>query len=454
MQLNKKALCSFLAMVMITVSFAGCVQSGPASSAEPQESSAPASEAAPAASEAEPAPADASVVTYWGWDSNFNEPMGKFFAEENPGYTLEVTALAHADYLAKIQQTVASGSDLPDILLGESNLRGKLFELDIWEDLSQEPYNATPDLFFDFTKARCTNSKGEFIGIEMSLSPSAMAYKRDLAKEYFGTDDRAELEAMFADMSTYPIKAKEVQDKSGGETFLFHSSGLVMEWLYFSDATPISNSAGDLDFTGKMTGVLTNMANLRDAGAIDKFQMGTPQGNAAYADPNHIFYPCPNWAIDYYIKSNDPNGSGNWGLMIPATGGYSAGGTVMGISKTSKNKEGAWKFIHWATMTQQGVDHMKNDVNYYVPTKEFYTDSTFVSKVDPFFSDQDVGAIFYNEIVPVIKVAAVSPYDTVMYDVTQLLAQSMIADPALTAEAALQKGIEEVKNKLPDATVQ
>lgn len=447
-----------LAMALVA-STAACVQSGPSSSSEaaPEEVAQSPAESADSdtqapADAAEPA-GDMTTITYWGWDSNFYEPTIPAFEAANPTIKVEATPLAHADYLTKIQQTVASGSKLPDILLGESNLRGKLFELDIWDDLTKEPYNASADMFFDFIQSRTLNYNGELVGIEQSLSPSAMAYKRDLATEYFGTDDRAELEAMFPTMESYVEQAKAVQEKSGGATFLFHSSGLVMEWLYFSDPTPVTNEAGELDFTGKMTGVLGNICALRDAGAIDNFQMGTPQGNAAYADANHIFYACPNWAIDYYIKSNDPNGSGNWGLMVPSTGGYSAGGTVMGVSKQSENKEAAWQFIKWCLMTQDGVDFLKESVNYYVPTKEFYEDGTYVNKEDPFFAGQDTGALFYNEIVPVIKVAAVSPYDTVMYDVTQLLAQSIMADTTLTAETALQKGIEEVQAKLPDVTV-
>lgn len=450
-----KRIAALLLAVVMVVAIGGCVQSGPSSASEAPEvsSEAPAVEPASEESSSQEPAGDVTTITYWGWDSNFYEPTIPAFEAANPTIKVEATPLAHADYLTKIQQTVASGSKLPDILLGESNLRGKLFELDIWDDLTGEPYNVSQDMFFDFIASRTLNYNGELVGIEQSLSPAAMAYKRDLAKEYFGTEDRAELEAMFPTMESYVEQAKAVQEKSGGATFLFHSSGLVMEWLYFSDPTPVTNEAGELDFTTKMGGVLNNLCALRDAGAIDNFQMGTPQGNAAYADANHIFYACPNWAIDYYIKSNDPNGSGNWGLMIPSTGGYSAGGTVMGVSKESENKEAAWQFIKWTLMTQDGVDFLKESVNYYVPTKEFYSDSTYVSKEDPFFAGQDTGALFYNEIVPVIKVAEVSPYDTVMYDVTQLLAQSVMADTSITAEAALQKGIDEAQAKLPDVVV-
>lgn len=396
---------------------------------------------------------DTIKITYWGWDSNFSKPMKEAFEKENPGYELVITDVAYSDYVSKIQQSAASGSDLPDILIGESNLRGPLFKMDIWEDLSKEPYLVKEEDYFDYSMGKSKNEKGEILGIEQSVSPSAMAYKRSAAKTYFGTDDRVLLEERLKTMQDYIDAAREVQEKSGGTAFLFNTAGAALGWLYTADTTPLLDADGSINYTAKMNSILETAVLLRDAGAIDNFTADTPQANATYADDNHIFHPCANWNISNGIKSNDPNGSGNWGMMMPPTGGYSNGGTVMGISKRSEQKEAAWKFINWCTNSEAGVKASKELVSYYVPAKKYYEDSSYTSDKDPFFGGQDIGELLYQEVLPSIQVSGVTQYDSVVQGEVMLLAQAMMADRTLTAEDLLLKGKKDIQAKFPDATV-
>lgn len=159
-----------------------------------------------------------------------------------------------------------------------------------------------------------TDDEGKVIGLFENVCPAGIVYKRDLAKEYFGTDDPEELAEMFSSYDAYVEKGREVAEKSDGEVFLFHSGQAVAEWLYF--ASDITNVTDDtINMTEKMTDVMGKLVELRDAGAVDSYQNGTAEANATYADDKHIFYPCPDWALTYYIESNDPEGSGNWGLI-------------------------------------------------------------------------------------------------------------------------------------------
>lgn len=431
---KKKLLCLGLSAMLVMTSLMGCGNTGGTDKTEDKKG-------------------DTIKITYWGWDSNFTKPMKEAFEAANPGYELVVTDVAYSDYISKIQQSAASGAELPDILIGESNLRGPLFKMDIWEDLSKAPYEVNTEDYFDYSINKSMNEKGEILGIEQSVSPSAMAYKRSAALKYLGTEDRAELEKKFATMDDYVAAAKEVQEKSDKKAFLFNTAGSVLGWLYTADTNPILDAEGNLDFTNKIKPILETACQLRDAGAIDTFTSDTPQANATYADENHILHPCANWNISNGIKANDPSGSGNWGMMIPPTGGYSNGGTVMGVSKTSENKEAAWKFINWCTNSDEGVKVAKEQVSYYVPAKKYYEDSSYTTDTDEFFKGQDIGELLYQEILPTIKVSSVTPYDSVVQSEVMLLAQAMMADTSLTPDQLLEKGIKDVQSKLPDIKV-
>ncbi|MDD3278457.1 MAG: extracellular solute-binding protein [Lachnospiraceae bacterium] len=397
--------------------------------------------------------ADQVVLTYWGWDSQFYKPLMDAYMKKNPNITFEVTEVASTDYVTKVQQTLASGSELPDLMASESSYRGQMLSIDMWEDLTQAPYNVREDMFFDYAVGKMENSDGKIVCIDETVCPAVFAYKRDMAKKYFGTDDPDELEAMFTSVDDVIEKAKEVHEESEGQVYLFATAGAVNAWLCNIKPMEVVDENGDVIFTKKFQEVFENMCKLRDAGGIDVIQQWTPQDNAAYADSNHIFYPAANWSAEYSIKPNDPDGSGNWGLMTPPGGGFSWGGTALGINKDSKNKDAAWDFIQYCTMTKEGVDLMKENADYYTPVKSFYDEPEFISKVDPYFGNQDVGKLLYGKVVPEMTVPAVTEYDGVCDEVLTMVLQSIMGDNNYTAEQALEDGITEVKNKLPDVTV-
>lgn len=397
--------------------------------------------------------AEQIVLTYWGWDSQFYKPLMDAYMESHPNVQFQVTEVASTDYVTKVQQTLASGSELPDLIASESSYRGQMLAIDMWEDLTQAAYGVTDDMFFDYAVGKMKNAEGKIVCIDETVCPAVFAYKRDMAKEYFGTDDPAELQKMFTSVDDVIEKAKEVHDKSGGEVYLFPTAGGANAWLCNLNPIEVVNDKGEVIFTEKYKGVLENLCKLRDAGGIDVIQQWTPQDNAAYADANHIFYPAANWSAEYSIKPNDPEGSGNWGLMTPPGGGFSWGGTALGINKDSQNKEAAWDFIKYCTMTQEGVELMKEHADYYTPVKEFYDNPEFISKVDPYFNNQDVGKLLYGEVVPNMTVPGSTEYDGVCDEVMTMLMQSIMGDNSYSAQKALEDGLSEVKNKLPDVEV-
>ena len=298
------------------------------------------------------------TLTYWGWDSNCYQPVIDAYMESHPNVKIEATATEWGDMLTKAQQALASGSELPTIIPMDITLIGNWKKMGITENLLD--YGLDTSKYNPALIEAATDDEGKVIGLFENVCPAGIAYKRDLAKEYFGTDDPEELAEMFSSYDAYVEKGREVAEKSDGEVFLFHSGQAVAEWLYF--ASDITNVTDDtINMTEKMTDVMGKLVELRDAGAVDSYQNGTAEANATYADDKHIFYPCPDWALTYYIESNDPEGSGNWGL-IKAPEGYSHGGTAMGISSsaTEEQKEAAYDFITWAISSEEGATVAKD----------------------------------------------------------------------------------------------
>lgn len=391
------------------------------------------------------------TLTYWGWDSNYYQPVIDAYMESHPNVKIEATATEWGDMLTKAQQALASGSELPTIIPMDITLIGNWKKMGVTENLLD--YGLDTSKYNPALIEAATDENGKVIGLFENVCPAGIAYKRDLAKEYFGTDDPDELAEMFSSYEAYVEKGKEVAEKSNGEVFMFHSGQAVAEWLYF--ASDIANVTDDtINMTDKMTDVMGKLVELRDAGAVDSYQNGTAEANATYADDKHIFYPCPDWALTYYIESNDPEGSGNWGL-IKAPVGYSHGGTAMGISSsaTEEQKEAAYDFITWAISSEEGAAVAKDKAGYITQDTTIATDEFCKRSDEEFFGGQDISSLYYKDIASSISIATPSVFDNDIVSVRNDVAQQLMNDKDMTLDDAVQAAVEELGQLVTDETV-
>ena len=392
------------------------------------------------------------TLTYWGWDSNYAWPMMDAYEELHPDVHFEKTATEWGDMLTKTQQALSSGSELPTIIPMDNALIENWKKFGILENLYD--YGIDDSKFVTSAVEKCTNDDGELIGMFTSVCPSGIAYKRDLAEEYLGTSDPEELQAMLSTYEDYYKVAADVAEKSNGEVYLFHSGQAVAEWFYF--ASSVETQAGDvLNATAKYTDVFEKLIALRDAGGCDTYQNGTAEGNATYAGQNHIFYPCPDWAITYYIESNDPEGSGNWGV-IKAPVSYSHGGTALGICNqaTDEQKQAAYDFIMWAIASEEGATYAKNLAGYISTCTDFTYNDDFIKRADEdFFGGEDISTLFYKEIASEMAVVPSSPWENEVVSVRNDVAQMVMDDSSMTVEDAVAAAIDELSQLVTDETI-
>ena len=428
-----------LAMAMTATMFAGCAVPATGSGAS-----------ADTAGSSDAGSSDQVTITYWGWDSNFYGPMFAAYEERNPNVHFEPVATEWGDMLTKAQQSLASNSDLPVMIPMDNALIENWKSMDILEDLTALGIDSSG--YADLYVKKATTSDGKVIGVFENVCPSGIAYKRDLAKQYFGTDDPDELYALFSSYDDY-VKAGEAVAADG--KFLFHSGQAVAEWLYWASEVP-TQTDNTINLTEKYTDVFDTLIQIRDTGALDTYQNGTPESNATYSDDLHIFYPCPDWAITYYIKGNDPDGSGNWGIM-KAPVSYSHGGTALGITKAASDEQKAVAvdFIKWATSDKEGATIMKDDAGYITPYKELLNDTEFTQRDadTEFFGGEDLGALYYQDIMQAMKVAESSTWENEVVSVRNDIAQQLMDDKSMGLDQALQNAKDELTQLVTDENI-
>lgn len=450
-----KQSCRFLSLFLILTMLVGVFAACSAPANKPESSVAnPGSAAKTSTVESQqPAPEKLKgTVDVWTWEPQENQQaVIDDFNKAYPDITVEFTTVASGDMPMKIQTALASDSDLPDVVWCEISNRGKMMALDCWEDLTQAPYDLDKSQMLDYQIPLSETPSGKLVGIEVSTPVAGLAYKRDLAKEYLGTDDPDELAEKIQTWEDMLKLGEEVLEKSNGEVKLFtHVSG-PFNILMGQNQEPfiIDNKLNLKDSLGEAFEMGIAM---QKAGVVDTIEAGTPAEDAAISGSNHIFFGCPTWAPTWKYKVKDPEGSGNWGLMIPPGGGYMNGGTVVAIPSKAEDKEAAFAYVNWCYYTIEGAVSNRDNLDYMSAYKPVYEDEEFYSVEDEFFGGQNVLKTYAQSIIPSTAVPRkVHQYDMEVNDAV-LIAMKAIADSKgdITVDQILADITNEVINKVPE----
>ncbi|MDR1419611.1 MAG: hypothetical protein LBI86_04500 [Treponema sp.] len=399
---------------------------------------------------------EAPVLFNWTWDQAKSEAMVAAYNSSHANTPLksDEIIIAAQDYLPKLQQTFASGGRLPDILSAEMGQRGALYSMDIWERLDAAPYNLDTSIFIDAVVGGMKNAKGEVIALENALNPAGMAYKRDLAKQYLGTDDPAKLEAMFKDYDAYSKLGAEVYKNSGGKVTLFIGLRDVADMMS-RQVRNISNldAGGNVNVSGKMRRIFSVVKSVQTNHGAGNIVSGTPAWNAAIGQKAFIFFPCASWAPKYQIVPNDPNGKGNWGIFIPAGGPYGSGGTSMGLAKTTKYKKEVYDFLFWTYTSKSAAEALKKEQDMFLPVKSLYVDPSYATGTTEWFSSQDLFKILYVDLAPVVPPPAITVYDNMVTDSMNMVLDSLNADSSLSVEKMMDMFMKDLQQKIQDKKV-
>ncbi len=394
------------------------------------------------------------TLSMWGWDPEYAKHITEAFQKKYPNVTFEYTTVAHKDLVQKYETALITGRKLPDIGWAIVDSRGKVFDLDMWEALEQKPYCFSPSEVYDYLYPHLINKRGNVCGIEQSLSPAGLAYRKDLAKKYLGTDDPKELEAMMPDWESFIEKGKEVYEKSKGKVYMCFSLGDLRQFT--QEQTEVAWSENrKIDVEWNFGRSIDLICRFRDEHIADDLIAWTQPWNQAFRGNEHIFTACATWSVGYSIEPNDPKGEqeGWWGLMSAPEGNANWGGTTMGITKTCKDKRLAWEFLRFATLSTEGAEVL-NSIGLMTSAKQPYIEKpelkSFRSK---WFGEQDLGVYFMDEIIPDIKTRRLTSEDIEIHESLGLLVNTLNTDRKITAEKALDLMRERLKKELPACTV-
>lgn len=392
----------------------------------------------------------------WNWNPAFTQWLIENVPKKFPNLKFEGVVVGHPDYLQKLQSSLAAGTEVPDIILGEKAFWGKIIDMDILENIEKPPYNFDRTDLFPYLQELLSNSRGEIVGVDQQACPAGFAYRKDLTKKYFGVEEPEEVHELVSSWDKFIETGKQLKEKSDGKVFMMAGMSDVLKALRFGN--PQEYVEGDtVNLTKWLKEPFELAFKIRDEGIIAKYEEGTPAWNAAQAKGDVIFWNCASWTPRGQMSQNDrEHGKGRWGLT-KGPQAFTLGGTIVGIYKGSKNKEAAWEYIKYIYLSKEGVGETYKAFGYIPGVKSFYESDCIIDKVpgkyDEFFGGQNLARYYVDNILPEIKAVRQTKYDSVVESLFVKLMPKFISDTNMTAQEALDEMISEFKLLCPEVTV-
>jgi len=394
-------------------------------------------------------------LTIWTGVGNFyiNGGISDYYTKIHPKVTFDVMPTPSNDLFEKLQQTLAAGGELPDMLDYESSWWKRVNEMDLRVHLND--YGIKAEDYYDFALGGMLDSKGNIQGINYAINFFAIAIKTEMAKKYLGTTNRDDIMAMFSTVDKMIETGQRVRAQTNNQINLFGAWNFFNFWFNFRVGGANENAAGEFELTKNHLPIYQNQLKIWRSGIVTYNAEGTPGYINQMTDDVNIGMLTCTGDIFYVFMPRDPEGKVDLMLIpVPADiGNAQFGGTSIGVMKTSKNIDLAVNFVKYFLHDIDGVKWVRDNLGNFVPLKAAYDDpATLGPYTYKNFGDFDYGA-FYLSQAPGVPRISYSVNDSVVRQAMSLAQQEMLVNNNITADQLMQMEINEVKSRLPDIVI-
>lgn len=316
---------------------------------------------------------------------------------------------------ALMNQADAAPDDKVDIFLSETDYVYKYTdaEADVampLEDLGIDPETDLADQY-EFTKTTASDENGVQRGSTWQCCPGLLVYRRDIAKDVFGTDDPAAVGEKVKDWDTLKVTAEELKAKgyytfsSYADTFRLYGNSISEPWVAVGDTT--------IKVDQKIMDWVSDSKEWLDAGYLDKNVKGqwNDDWNKAMSSSSKVFaFLLPAWGIDFTLNPNWDGGDGAWAVTNPPQE-YNWGGSYIHACTGTDNPEHVKDIILSLTADKDNLLKISKD---YLDFTNTVSGMQEAAESDEYASDFLGGQNPYQYYAPVaenIQIAPLSSYD-------------------------------------------
>ena len=228
----KKIIALLLALVMV-LALCACGETKPAESkTEEPAAEAPAAEAA----------AEGKVLNIYAWNEEFKGFFEKYYTVPE-GVTVNwiITPSDNGAYQQKLDeallnQATAADDEKVDMFLAEADYIQKYVDSDYTQDITAMGVTDFSNTY-KYTVQAASDASGVVKGVSFQCCPSALIYRRSIAKDVLGTDDPATVQSLMDSWDKFNAVAADAKAKgylmtgSFAETYRVFSNNCTMPWV-------------------------------------------------------------------------------------------------------------------------------------------------------------------------------------------------------------------------------
>ena len=212
----KKLMAMLLALVMVlSLAACGTNTAAPATTEAPKAETPAATEAAPTT---EAAAEEGKVFNIYAWNEEFKGFFEKYYTVPE-GITVNWIINPNADGVyqdkldeALLNQANAAADDKIDMFLAEADYILKYTDSEYTQDV--EALGVTDfSNAYEYTVQAASDANGTVKGVSFQCCPSALIYRRSIAKDVLGTDDPAEVQAKLDSWDKFNAVAADAKAK-------------------------------------------------------------------------------------------------------------------------------------------------------------------------------------------------------------------------------------------------
>lgn len=357
-------------------------------------------------------------ITIWSWNEELlTSGIIDRFNEKYPNININLITIPNDNnaYLTKLTSTLRSGVNAPDIYLSESANVKKLCNMNYYEDLSQEPYNADKltEKMVPYTVNLGRNDKDNSIrALTWQATPGGYFYKRSLAKQYLGTDNPDEIQKMMTTMDDFLTMGEKIKESSNGQTSLLASYSELF-YVVLANRSQGWVQNGKLTIDPVMLNYIDLAEQIRSRGLDINAKQWTPKWTESMTTTDVFGFMLPTWGLSNTLQSNAPNTSGDW-AFVEAPSPYYWGGTWIGIYKNSKNKDLSWLFIKFLTTDTDFLHQYAKDSGDYVNNTDIQNEISNSSEGENEFLNRQNVYKSYTNLVGNINADICTEYDEII----------------------------------------
>lgn len=414
--MKKKIVSMLLIVVMAVNTFAGC--------GKPSSSGAGTTSAE-----------EGKVINIYSWNDEFRERVEAVYPEVketssdgtvttlNDGTEIHWIINPNEDGVyqqkldeALLRQADAAADEKVDIFLSETDYVAKYTDAEAnaampLSDLGIDPDKDLGDQY-SFTKVTTSDTNGVQRGSTWQCCPGLLVYRRDIAKEVFGTDEPEEVAKKVKDWKTMKTTAKELKEKgyytfsSYADTFRLYGNSIQQSW--------VSPGETVIKIDQKIMDWVNDSKEWLDAGYLDKNvkKQFNDDWNKTMSSASKVFaFLFPAWGIDFTLKKNWDGEDGIWAVTNPPQE-YNWGGSYIHACTGTDNPKHVKDIILSMTANKDNLLKISKEYSDFTNTQSGMQEAAADDKgyASDFLGGQNAFK-YFSPVAEKIKIAPLSAYD-------------------------------------------